>query len=200
MTPHPSVAATRLPPQGAQLPHVPFAGPSLRLRLFGVPLWFHWSFPGVGLGIGVPAGTVAYLTAGNLGFELFVWCLVAVSILALAHEAGHAAIARLLSLEVHGLLFAAAGGCCIAEQATCARHELAYSSAGLAVQLLLLAATTLLLCGSQPWPELRCGAAVFTAVNVLLIVANGWPAAGSDGHRIARAFSQLRARRPGSAN
>jgi len=173
------------------MPQVPLSGPSLRLRLFGVPVWFHWSFPGVGLGIGVPVGAVTFVAAANLAFELFAWCLVAVSALALVHEVGHAAMARLLSLEVHALLFAAAGGCCIAEEAACAKHELAYSTAGLACQFVVLVATSLMLIDALASPDLRCGAAVFTAVNLLLIVANGWPSGGSDGHRIARALSRL---------
>jgi Zn-dependent protease len=181
------------------MPHAPLPGPSLRLRLFGVPVWFHWSFPAVGLGIGVPVGAMAFIAAGNLAFELFAWCLVAVSALALVHEAGHAAMARLLSLKVHALLFAAAGGCCIAEEAACAKHELAYSTAGLACQLVVLAATTLMLVGALPSPDGRYGAAVFTAVNLLLVAANCWPSAGSDGHRIARALDQLLARGSESA-
>jgi len=139
------------------------------------------------------------LAASNLAFELFAWCLVAVFTLALVHEAGHAAVARLLSLEVHGLLFAAAGGCCITEETATAEHELFYSTAGLACQLVVLVGTTLMLLGVLPLPELRYGAAVFTAVNLLLIVANCWPANGSDGHRIARAVGRLLARRPESA-
>lgn len=181
------------------MPPIPLAGPSLRLRLFGVPVWFHWSFPGVGLGIGVPVGAITFVAAGNLAYELFAWCLVAVSAMALVHEVGHAAMARLLSLEVHALLFAAAGGCCIAEEAVCAKHELAYSAAGLACQLVVLAATTLMLLDALPSPGLRDGVAVFTAVNLLLIVANCWPSAGSDGHRIARALNRLLAREPDGA-
>ena len=74
----------------------------------------------------LPAGVLRVPRAARRsapGLRLLLAGVVAVSTLALAHEAGHAAIARLLSLEVHGLLFAAAGGCCIAEQATCARQK-----------------------------------------------------------------------------
>jgi hypothetical protein len=162
-------------------------------------VWFHWSFPAVGLGIGAPVGAVTFVAAGNLAFELFAWCLLAVSALALIHETGHAAVARLLSMEVHALLFAAAGGCCITEQAASAKHELAYSAAGLACQLVVLVATTLMLLGAVPSQDLRYGAGVFTAVNLFLIIANCWPSSGSDGHRIARALNLLLARRPESA-
>lgn len=182
------------------MPHTPAPGPSLRLRLFGIPVCFHWSFPGVGLGIAVPSGIVTWFAASNLALELFAWCLAAVSALALVHEAGHALVARLLSLEVHGLLFAAGGACCIADEAGSAEHEVAYSAAGVVSQMLVLAATSLMLVGAVPAPELGYGLAVFTAVNLLLIVGNCWPSGGSDGHRIVRAVSRLRAaREPGAA-
>jgi hypothetical protein len=175
------------------MPHTPLEGPSLRLSLFGVPVWFHWSFPGVGLGIGIPAGAITMLSASGLAVELFAWCLAAVSALVLIHEAGHAAVARILSIEVHGLLFAAAGGCCFTEGAASAQDELAYSLAGLACQFAVLVATTLVLIGVLPSTELRFGAAVFTAVNLLLIFANSWPSAGSDGHRVVLAVKRLQA-------
>ena len=175
------------------MPHTPVPGPSLSFRLFGIPVWLHWSFPGVGLGIAVPCGIVTCFTAGHLALELFAWCLTAVSALALVHEAGHALVARLLSLEVHGLLFAAGGACCIADEAASAEHEVVYSAAGLAGQLVVLAATSLMLLGALPSPELGYGVAVFTAVNLLLILANCWPSGGSDGHRIVCAVNRLRA-------
>ncbi|WP_128003584.1 hypothetical protein [Piscinibacter defluvii] len=156
-------------------------------------MWFHWSFPGVGLGIGIPAGAIAMLSASHVALELFAWCLAAVSALVLVHEAGHAAVARVLSIEVHGLLLAAAGGCCFTEGATSAKHELAYSLAGLACQFAVLVATTLVLVGALPSIELRFGAAVFTGVNLLVIVANSWPSAGSDGHRVLLAVKWLQA-------
>jgi Zn-dependent protease len=147
----------------------------------------------VGLGIAVPSGVVACFTASHLALELFAWCLAAVSALALVHEAGHALVARLLSLEVHGLLFAAGGACCIADEATSAEHEVAYSAAGVVSQMVVLVATSLMLLGALPSPELGYGVSVFTAVNLLLILANCWPSGGSDGHRIVRAVSRLRA-------
>ena len=173
------------------MPHTPLPGPSLRFRLFGIPVWFHWSFPGVGLGIAVPCGIVACFTASHLVLELFAWCLAAVSALALVHEAGHAVVARLLSLEVHALQFAAGGACCIADEASSAEHEVAYSAAGVVSQSVVLVATSLMLLGALPSPEVGCGVAVFTAVNLLLILANCWPSGGSDGHRIACAVNRL---------
>ena len=167
----------------------------MTLRLFGIPLWFHWSFPGVGLGIAVPSGIVTCFTASNLAVELFAWCLAAVSALALVHEAGHAVVARLLSLEVHALLFTAGGACCIADEAASAGHEVAYSAAGVVSQTVVLVATSLMLLGALPSPELGYGVAVFTAVNLLLILANCWPSGGSDGHRIVCAVDRLPALR-----
>jgi Zn-dependent protease len=181
------------------MPHAPLVGPSLRLRLFGIPIWFHWSFPGVGLGISIPAGAVALFATGSLALDLFAWCMAAVSALVLLHEGAHAVVARSLSIEVHGLLFAAAGGCCLTEGAASTKHELAYSLAGLVCQFAVLVATTLVLVGVLPSIELRFGAAVFTVVNVLLIVANSWPSPGSDGHRVVQAIKRLLAQGQESA-
>jgi Zn-dependent protease len=173
-------------------------GPSLKLELFGVPVGLHWSFPGVGLGVGVPIGLLAAIVVAPLALTLFAWSLAAVALLVVVHEAGHALAARLLSIRVHAVLFAAGGGCCLADDAASPAHDAAYSVAGLAAQGLVLAATTTSLLGGPASPApLGHGAAVFTGVNLLLIVANAWPRQGTDGHRIGAALARHRAlRRP----
>lgn len=168
---------------------------ALRLRLARIPVVVHWSFPAVGLGVGLPIAAAAlWWAAGDAGFAatLLAWSLVAVAALVVVHEASHAVVARWLSLEVHGVVFAAGGGCCVAERAESPAHELAYSAAGVAGQCVLLAASAGVLL-AHPWspgpatPHWHDGTAVFTAVNGLLIGVNGWPARGSDGQRMLAA-------------
>lgn len=188
-------------------PLLPEHAKALRLRLAQVPVFVHWSFPAVGLGLGLPAGAAAlWWAAGDAGLAaaLFAWCLVAVAALVVVHEASHAVVARWLALEVHGVVFAAGGGCCVAERAESPAHEFAYSAAGVASQCVLLAASAGVLLFAQPWspgpatPHWHDGAAVFTAVNGLLIGVNGWPARGSDGQRmLAAALAWWRHGRPG---
>lgn len=173
----------------------PLAGPALRVRVLGVPVCVHWSFPGVGLGLGVPVAGVALLAERALVVELFAWCLAAVSLLVVLHELGHALVARLLSIEVHGVLFAAAGGCCLTDDPSSATHELAYSTARLACQAVVLVATGFVLVGALPSPAPDHAVAVFAGVNAVLIAANAWPVGGSDGHRIAGALGQWAAQR-----
>jgi Zn-dependent protease len=180
-----------------------------RLRVARVPVFVHWSFPAVGLGLGLPIGCAAlWWAAGDAGFAvaLFAWSLVAVAALVVVHEAGHAVVARWLSLEVHGVVFTAGGGCCVAERAESPAHELAYSAAGVAGQCVLLAASAGVLLFAQPWspgaatPHWHDGAAVFTAVNGLLIGFNGWPARGSDGQRMLAAALAWRRSRVAAAS
>jgi Zn-dependent protease len=172
------------------------AGACLVFRLLGTPVWLHWSFAGVGLGIGVPVGLVGLVTAGEIALTLFAGAVAAVATVVLVHEAGHVLMARLLSIEVHGVYLAAAGGCCVAGEAGHESHELLYSAGGLLAQTLLLAGTALWLMsgGSATQPMASHGAAVFTAVNALLLAVNAWPAGGSDGERVLHALRELRQR------
>lgn len=171
-------------------------GPCLAFRLLDTPVWLHWSFVGVGLGIGVPVGLVSLVTVGDLALTLFVASVAAVAAVVMVHEAGHVLVARLLSIEVQGVYLAAAGGCCVAGEAGHESHELLYSAGGLLAQALLLAGTGLWLLSSgpaaqSPWDH---AAAVFTAVNALLLTVNAWPSGGSDGQRVLHALRELRQR------
>jgi Zn-dependent protease len=141
------------------------------------------------LGIAVPVGAVGLITAPESALALFAWCLAAVAALAVVHEAGHAAAARLLSLEIHGLHFSAIGACCIADDAASVQHELAYSAAGIIAQSTVLIGTMLSLLHVPSASLSSPGLTVFGAVNLLLIVANCWPRGGTDGHRVIRALS-----------
>jgi Zn-dependent protease len=172
-------------------------GPCLAFRLFGTPVWLHWSFVGVGLGIGVPVGLVGLVTVSDFALALFAGSAVAVATVVLVHEAGHVLVARLLSIEVHGVYLAATGGCCVAGEAGHELHELLYSAGGLLAQTLFLAGTALGLLngGSAMLPMASHAVAVFTAVNALLLTVNAWPAGGSDGARVLHALRELR-RRP----
>jgi hypothetical protein len=107
-------------------------------------------------------------------------------------------MARLLSIEVHAVVFAAGGGCCVAERAGSHAHEALYSAAGLGAQAVLLVAgsASLWQSGLAPDPSLGHGIAVFTGVNLVLFVANAWPSKRSDGWRLARACRKLARRVP----
>jgi Zn-dependent protease len=170
-------------------------GRCLSLRLFGTPVWLHWSFAGVGLGIGVPIGLIGLASGGDVAGTFFIAATMAVAAIVLVHESGHVVFARLLSIEVHGVYLAASGGCCVAGEARHESHELLYSAGGLLAQVLLLAGTGLWLASSDtpaqaPWDH---AAAVFTAVNALLLTVNAWPAGGSDGQRVLLVLRGLRA-------
>lgn len=174
----------------------PIAGPCLGFQVFGTPVWLHWSFPGVGLGVGVPVGACSYFAASELALALFLWSVGAVTLLVLVHELGHAVAARLLRMRVHGICLAAGGGCCLTDGAEHHGHEALYSASGLLAQGLLLAGTSLVFwqadAARAPW--LTEGAAVLTAVNALLLAFNAWPRGGSDGHRVLGALRALHAK------
>jgi Zn-dependent protease len=143
---------------------------------------------------------VSLFTASHLALSLFCWSTAAVAVLVLLHELGHAVVAKWLAIEVHGVVFAAGGGCCITEGAQTPGGEALYSAAGLAAQLPLLACSTLCICVPSGSMDMLpgCAAAVFTAVNVFLLLVNSWPSPGSDGRRIANALAQWWQRVPAS--
>jgi Zn-dependent protease len=184
--------AAALPPDDP----APLPGACLRVRVCGLPVWIHWSFPAVGLGIGVPVGLVALVTASHLALSLFAWSAFAVAVLVLVHEFGHAVAARFSAVEVSGLVFAAGGGACLVGEAAGDVDDLLFSAGGLAAQAALLACSGAWLwsLGAAKWPAPDHGATVFSAVNLLLLVVNAWPGAHSDGARIVRALHRLRAR------
>jgi Zn-dependent protease len=148
--------------------------PSLRLgKIFGFPIRIHWSF------IGLLA--VAFLFQGGVaGLSLVL--LVAASVL--AHELGHALVARRLNVRVSEIGLHFFGGAAqMADRPRTRRAEIAIALAGPAVSFVLaatghgLAAVT--------------GLAAFTVfgwVNVMLGAFNLLPAFPSDGGRVLRAW------------
>jgi Zn-dependent protease len=171
-------------------------GACLAFRLLGTPVWLHWSFTGVGLGIGVPVGLFGLFTFSDVALTLFAGSVAAVAAVVLVHEAGHVMVARLLSIKVHGVYLAAGGGCCVTGETAHELHELLYSAGGLLAQTVLLAGTALWLLNGGPDTQPMAGqaAAVFAAVNALLLTVNAWPAGGSDGERMLHALRALRQR------
>ena len=71
----------------------------LSWRVFGIPMLFHWSFPLVGLGIGLFVGSLFYSTSAALALQAFFWTTASVVTLVLAHEFGHALAARAFSMS-----------------------------------------------------------------------------------------------------
>jgi hypothetical protein len=163
----------------------------MAFRLCGIPTWLHWTFPGVGLGVGVPVGLLGWWATPDGALALFAWTALAVALVVMVHEAGHVFTARALGIEVHGLCFAAGGGCCLIGDTETHWHELAYSASGLVAQLVL--ALVLWLWAGPPWPLTASDpTAVLAAVNALLWLVNAWPSRHSDGARIAKAWRAMR--------
>ncbi len=177
------------------MPPSPMPGLCVAFRLCGVPTWLHWSFPGVGLGIGVPAGLASWWLAPDAAWAMFGWTALAVAVVVLVHEAGHVVAARLLGIEIEGLSFAAGGGCCLIGETDAHWRDLLYSGAGLLSQTVL--AVVLWPVAGLLWPLTPSpnGAAVLAAANALLLVINAWPSGHSDGMRIVRAWRAMRGAR-----
>jgi Zn-dependent protease len=82
-------------------------------RLFGIPMLFHWSFPLVGLGIGLFVGSLFFSTSGALAVQAFIWTSASVVTLVIAHELGHALAAKAFSMQVSAIVIANIGGMCL---------------------------------------------------------------------------------------
>ena len=169
---------------------------SLRLgRIAGIPIGASWSVLVIGLLIAWSlAGTIlpsqapgfaptAYWLAGGVGAGLFFGSL-------LAHELGHALVARRAGLAVRGITLWLLGGVAqLEEEPASPRDELRVAVVGPAVSLALaagfgLAAAALGVAGS---PALVVAVFAWLAVgNAALAVFNLLPAAPLDGGRVLR--------------
>ena len=117
---------------------------------------------------------------------------MAYSLLIVLHEAGHAAAARACGLRVFSVEISGIGGLCMSERPPSLYMALVYSSAGLTVQIALLAATLgwIGYVGPPSSPPGRCFAVVFASVNSVMLVMNLIPhkprgaPIGTDGHLI----------------
>jgi Zn-dependent protease len=162
-------------------------------RVFGIPMLFHWSFPLMGLGIGLFVGSLFYGTSATLAFQAFFWTTASVVTLVLAHELGHALAARAFSMRVAGIVIANIGGLCLLGAFPSARALLVVSAAGILVQMALLALTLALLSifGAPTTLPLKCVVIVFTGGNVLIMILNLLPYGARDGARMIQALRAI---------
>ena len=171
---------------------------SLRLgRIAGIPIGASWSVLLIALLVGWPlAGTVlpglapglapsAYWLAGAVATALFLGSL-------LAHELGHALVARRAGLRVRGITLWLLGGVAqLEDEPASPRDDLRVAIVGPAVSLGLavgfgLVAVALGVLGA---PAIVTVVAGWLAVgNVILAVFNLVPAAPLDGGRVLRAL------------
>jgi Zn-dependent protease len=171
---------------------------SLRLgRIAGIPIGASWSVLLIALLVGWPlAGSVlpglapglqpsAYLLAGVVATGLFLASL-------LAHEVGHALVARRAGLRVRGITLWLLGGVAqLEDEPASPRDDLRVAIVGPAVSLALavgfgLAAAALGVLGA---PAIATVVAGWLALgNVVLAVFNLVPAAPLDGGRVLRAL------------
>ena len=156
------------------------------IKIKGVPVFVHWSFPTGGVFLAFFVGDTSWPTMLSL--------VSAYTALILIHEFGHTIAAKALSLKVHAILVTAAGGCCYADVPSTTRSKLILYGGGLIAQLILLATTTaLLLTLESPAPKaLNPFILVFTIVNVVMLVINIYPSDGTDGKHLWSTLSEFK--------
>jgi len=167
-------------------------GFSKAVRVLGVPIYLHWSFP---LGAALPCFIVGFRV------EQSVYLCVGYVLLIAIHELGHAFAARVCRLDVLAIEITGFGGACVTEAPRTAKAALILFSGGLLAQLVLLLVTglTLALFGSPPTLFLNCLVLVFTLVNIIIFIGNvvpSKPLSGqqlTDGYVIWHAIRALRA-------
>ena len=144
------------------------AGSSTPIRLWGVPVYVHWSF--------LLGGLLISMVAGG-GIYLFMYCSMAYGLLILIHELGHAFAAKVMRLRVHAIHIYGLGGRCTADPPHSVKGAFFLYSSGLLAQLLLFMGTALYIatCG---WPKSTyyiCLVNTFTMVNLIIFVCNLFP-------------------------
>lgn len=140
----------------------------LWMRLFGIPVYIHWSF--------LIGGLIISMYAGG-GINLIVYCALSYALLVLIHELGHTLAAKIMGLQVHAIHISGLGGRCITEPPHTVRGAFFLYSSGLLAQAILLAATALYITNFG-WPKTTYGVCLvntFTFVNVLIFVINLFP-------------------------
>jgi Zn-dependent protease len=163
-------------------------GPCLRVPA-AVPVLLHWSLPALGGGISLlPAMSDARISI----FPGFLYITLALTLLLLVHELGHALVARVYSVPIAGILISAYGGVCVvAEWPNTRGKRLLFIAGGVLAQFALLVAATsvLLLVGAPASLWATCFAFVFVGLNAAYIAFNILPLRGNDGRLF---FDELR--------
>jgi len=172
----------------------PSSGYILRTRVLGLDLFFHWTFPFVGFFAGVIIRNLVKGSNDGLALEVFLASAAAAFLLVAIHELGHAAAAKLVGCEVHGLVFTGAGGWCFfSRPASPLAHAFA-AAGGLIAQAVALA-VAICLVQLNGLPKSHLGTAILivaTAVNVGMMLLSAVPHGDSDGAQIASLLAQHR--------
>ncbi len=145
------------------------------VNIFNMPIYFHWTFPAVGLFIAFFLGDVSWITGISL--------TVAYTSLILIHELGHALAAIYFSHKVRVILITGAGGWCFADEPQTTLSKFLFYSGGILAQLIFLIAVLFLLYvfGEPSSLMLSCFVFIYTIINVILIIINIIPSKNTDG-------------------
>jgi len=144
------------------------------LKIQGVPVFFHWSFP---------VGGVLISLYSSSDFEKTIYYIFSYSILVIVHELGHLTAAKYMKLEVFALEVSGAGGMCHLENPKSFSSAMLVYSGGLIAQtILFLSAVTYLLLFSYPVNKLGfCLVITFTLINIIMFIINVIPTKLSSG-------------------
>jgi Zn-dependent protease len=162
-------------------------------RIFGLPIVFHWSFPLIGLGIGLAVGSLFFTTSPVLAVQAFIWTTASVVVLVIAHELGHALAARAFLMRVNAIVIANVSGVCFMDAFPSARAALIVSASGILAQITLFVLTLVLLSvfGAPTTLPLKCVVIVFTGGNVLIMLFNLLPYGARDGALMIQALRAM---------
>ncbi|ANH68538.1 hypothetical protein [Mitsuaria sp. 7] len=168
----------------------PQDGPYLTFRVMGLPFFLHWTLPALGSAIGL----VLMMATGGPSLPIFFWCSLTCIVLVLIHELGHAAAAKAMSLEVHGIVLAGAGGWCMASEPRSITSAVIVYAGGILAQILvlLLVGVSLWIFGPPDYLPLNCAVIVLTLGNVLLLLSALIPRGQNDGAIIVMLLREAR--------
>jgi Zn-dependent protease len=169
------------------------AGSLFSIRLFGVPVRFHFTF------VLLAVFLIAVGLEGPSGAEAASYVLSLFGCI-LLHELGHARVARHYGIRTHEIVLFPIGGVARLERSPKAREELWIAIAGPAVNLIIAAAlvgSAAVLSGTIDWQSVfsrKSGSMLgqIAAGNLVLALFNLLPAFPMDGGRILRSILALR--------
>lgn len=157
----------------------PQKGWYLTFSVFGLPVFVHWSVPA----LGATFGGMAVAASGTLSMSIFLWSSLTTMALIVIHELGHAIAAKAASLQVHGFVFAGAGGWCVVSEPTTIGAGLLLFAGGWIAQALVFVVTSISLWkfGAPSHQPLICAVVVLTGGNLILILTSMVPHRMNDG-------------------
>jgi Zn-dependent protease len=166
----------------------PRSGCIARVRVAGIPLFIHRSFP-VG-------GLLVVVFLGDFSPVAVLSAIAAYTTLVAVHELGHAAFARRAGVEVHALVVTATGGLCVCDPPSTAFDQLLIASGGLLAQLVVFGLTLSFIAwsGDITSPIANGVVVVFTLCNAIFFLGNLIPYRYNDGSMILEALRDLRRR------